>query len=108
MTELSVPWADGDGSNQEEEGKIHRFSICMLTIMVESTDISSGSWVQRLHWNIHPAAPEIAGDHRIKADKGTQGPGRARGLPALAPKRGQEMGKEGILGWLPYLHDDCK
>lgn len=36
MTELSVPWADRDGScNQEEEGKIHRFSICMLTIMVE-------------------------------------------------------------------------
>lgn len=93
---MSTPTSQAERTEaaiERKKGK-YRPSSCMLAIMVEGTHIQ---WKLDAEATLehHPAAPEIAGDHRIKADKDTQGPGRARKLLALALKKGQEMGKKG-------------
>ncbi|KAJ8368703.1 hypothetical protein SKAU_G00087310 [Synaphobranchus kaupii] len=61
MAELTVPWEEGmEARLREKEGKVHRAGCCVLTSRVEGVHLSSGSRLQRLHWNIHPAVPEVS------------------------------------------------
>lgn len=52
MDELTVPWKEG----------------------IERIHLSSGSWMQRLQWNIHPVVPEVSWNHRLQAEEGSQRP----------------------------------
>ena len=72
----------------------------MLSSGIEGFHLSSGSWVQRLHWNINSAAAEVSGDLRSQAEKSaerTSRGGRTMELLALAEKERQVVGKGRIL-----------
>lgn len=43
---------------QKEEGEESKTSRCMHTTWAASTRPSSGSWLPKLHWNLHPAVPQ--------------------------------------------------
>lgn len=62
------------GCLPEKQGNVPRTGSCVLRSRMKGVYLSSGSWLQKLHWNIHPVVPEVSWDHRLQADEGSQRP----------------------------------
>lgn len=100
---LTIPWKKGMGAAfKRKRGKYADLASECSQAGWRAITYPVEIWCRGYTETSIQRRPEVSGDHRIQAEKGAQrsgGRGQTREPLALTPKKGQGVGKRGIL-WL--------